>query len=134
MANFRVVLDFETDDEITLGMIIRGLEYNDVTIRNAMFSELPNIVGDCAVAYKIVEARETTVKRVPDELLDMKIEIPMFSVRARNCLKAVDIETVRDLVRLKKSDFDSYRTFGRKTLDELDMFLESHGLHWGMEV
>ena len=64
MANFRVVLDFETDDEITLGMIIRGLEYNDVTIRNAMFSELPNIVGDCAVAYKIVEARETTVKEV----------------------------------------------------------------------
>ena len=134
MTNFRVVLDFEADDEITLGMIIRGLEYNDVTIRNAMFSEHPNIVGDCAVAYKIVEARETTVKRVPDELLDMKIEIPMFSVRARNCLKAVDIETVRDLVRHKKSDFDSYRNFGHKTLDELDMFLESHGLHWGMEV
>ena len=134
MANFRVVLDFETDDEITLGMIIRGLEYNDVPIRNAMFLEHPNIVGDCAVAYKIVEARETTVKRVPDELLDMKIEIPMFSIRARNCLKTVDIETVRDLVRHKKSDFDSYRNFGHKTLDELDMFLESHGLHWGMEV
>ena len=134
MANFRVVLDFETDDEITLGMIIRGLEYNDITIRNAMLSELPNIVGDCAVAYKIVEARETTVKRVADELLDLKIEVPMFSIRARNCLKAVDIETIRDLVRHKKSDFDSYRTFGHKTLNELDMFLECHNLHWGMEV
>ena len=39
MAKYRIVLDFEADDNITLGMIVRGLEYNDNSIRNAMFSE-----------------------------------------------------------------------------------------------
>lgn len=58
MAKYRIVLDFEADDNITLGMIVRGLEYNDNSIRNAMFSEHPYIVGDCAVGYKIAEARE----------------------------------------------------------------------------
>jgi len=134
MAKYRVVLDFETDDNITLGMITRGLEYNDVPIRNAMFSEMPSIVGDCAVAYKIVEARETTVKRSTEELLDKKIDLSLFSVRAVNCMKAADIGTVRDLVRHKKSDFMQFRNFGNKTFEELDKFLEYHDLHWGMDV
>ena len=58
MATYRIVLDFDADDNITLGMIARGLEYNENDIRNAMFSEYPNIVGDCAVSYKIVEVKE----------------------------------------------------------------------------
>lgn len=58
MANYRIVLDFETDDNITLGMIARGLEYNDIPIRNEMMSDYKGVVGDCAVSYKIVEAKE----------------------------------------------------------------------------
>lgn len=60
MPKYRIVLDFETEDNITLGMIAHGLEYNENDIRNDMFRDLPGppIVGDCAVAYKIVEARE----------------------------------------------------------------------------
>ena len=58
MANYRIVLDFETDDNITLGMIARGLEYNDVDIRNAMMSEYASVVGDSAISYKIAEAKE----------------------------------------------------------------------------
>lgn len=57
MAKYRLVLDFETDDNITLGMITHGLEYNENDIRNAMFSEQSGIVGDCALSYEIVEAR-----------------------------------------------------------------------------
>jgi DNA-directed RNA polymerase subunit alpha len=134
MAKYRIVLDFETDDDITLGMITRGLEYNENEIRNAMFSEYPNVVGDCAVSYKIVEARETTVKRSVEELLDRKVDFSLFSIRAVNCLLAADIETVRDLVKHKKSDLVQFRNFGKKTLDELDKFLEYHDLHWGMDV
>lgn len=61
MGKYRIVLDFETDDNITLGMITRGLEYNEYPIRNDIFSEYPNIVGDCAVSYKIAEAKEINV-------------------------------------------------------------------------
>ena len=63
MAKYRIVLDFETDDNITLGMLCHGLEYNENDIRNGMFGNYPGIVGDCAVVYKIVEAREMTVKQ-----------------------------------------------------------------------
>ena len=134
MAKYRIVLDFEANDDITLGMIARGLEYNEYPIRNAIFSEYPNIVGDCAVSYKIVEAREVTVKPITEGILDKKIDLSLFSVRAVNCLKAADIDTVRDLVWHKKSDLVQFRNFGKKTFDELDTFLEHHGLHWGMEV
>ena len=61
MANYRIVLDFKADDNITLGMIARGLEYNEYPIRNDIFSEYPDIVGDCAVSYKIAEAKEMDV-------------------------------------------------------------------------
>lgn len=61
MANYRIVLDFKTDDNITLGMITRGLEYNEYPIRNDIFSEYQNIVGDCAVSYKIAEAKDMDV-------------------------------------------------------------------------
>ena len=54
MANFRITLDFETDDNVTLGMLTRDLENN-------------TIAGDGVTAYKIVEARETTLKRVTKE-------------------------------------------------------------------
>jgi hypothetical protein len=40
MAKYRIVLDFETDDNITLGMITRGLEYNEYPIRNDIFNIL----------------------------------------------------------------------------------------------
>ena len=134
MAKYRIILDFETDDNITLGMITRGLEYNEYPIRNAIFSEYQDIVGDCAVSYKIAEAKETTVKRSTEELLDKKIDFSLFSVRAANCMKTADIGTVRDLVKHQKDDFLPFRNFGKKTFEELDKFLEYHGLHWGMDV
>lgn len=134
MGKYRILLDFETDDDITLGMITRGLEYNDGTIRNAIFSEYPNIVGDSAVSYKIVEAREFTVKPITEGILDEKIDFSLFSVRTIHGLKTADIETVRDLVWHRKSDLVQSRLFGKKALEELDTFLEHHGLHWGMSV
>ena len=121
MANFRIILDFETDDNVTLGMLTRELENN-------------GIAGDGVTAYKIVEARETTLKRVTKEFLDKKINDTMLSIRAMNCLAAAEIETVRDLVRHKKVELMQYRNFGKKSFDELDRFLEDHDLHWGMDV
>ena len=134
MAKYRIVLDFETDDNITLGMITRGLEYNDCPIRNEMFSEYPNIVGDCAVSYKIVEAKEMTVKRNVEELLDKNICYPLFSVRAVNCLHAADVQTVRELVRLERDYVKNLRNIGRNAFNEIEQFLKDNNLYFGMDV
>lgn len=134
MEKYRIVLDFETDDDITLGMITRGLEYNENSIRNAIFSEYPNIVGDCAVSYKIVEAKEMTVKRNVEELLDKNICYPLFSVRAVNCLHAADVQTVRELVRLERDYVKNIRNIGRNAFNEIEQFLKDHNLHFGMDV
>ena len=121
MRNFRIVIDFETDDNVTLGMLTRDLENNTIT-------------GDGVTAYKIVEARETTLKRATKEVLDMKIDEPHFSIRAMNCLDIAGIRTVRELVRHRKSDLAARGGVGKKTLDEVDRFFDDHGLHWGMDV
>lgn len=134
MAKYRITLDFETEDNITLGMIVHGLEYNENDIRNDMFSEYPRIVGDCAVAYKIVEAREMSVKHNIEDVLDKNTDTSLFSVRTRNCLRYADICTVRELVRHKKSDLQQYRNFGKKTFEEIEGFFEDNDLHWEMNV
>ena len=57
-----------------------------------------------------------------------------LSVRALNCLRSADIETIGDLARSKKSDLIRFRNFGRKSFAELDDLLYSKGLTFGMDV
>lgn len=57
-----------------------------------------------------------------------------ISIRALNCLKAAEIDTLGELVRHKRSDLLKYRNFGKKSLTELDELLERHGLAFGMEL
>jgi DNA-directed RNA polymerase alpha subunit len=45
-----------------------------------------------------------------------------------------DIKTVRDLVRLHRTDFLKLRSTGKKTCKEIDEFLLDHDLRWGMDV
>lgn len=57
-----------------------------------------------------------------------------LSVRALNCLRSAELETVGDLARVKKSDLIRFRNFGRKSINELDDFLSDKGLTFGMDV
>lgn len=68
------------------------------------------------------------------ELMMTRLVDCNLSVRALNCLKAADIETICDLVQLKKETLLQFRNFGKKTLRELDDFLESLHLTWGTKV
>lgn len=67
-------------------------------------------------------------------LLSQKIEELNLTVRTLNLLKANDINTIRDLCRLKKTDWLNFRNSGMKSLTELDDFLAAHNLTWGMNV
>ncbi len=57
-----------------------------------------------------------------------------LSVRALNCLKAAEVETLGDLVKFNKNDLLKFRNFGKKSLTELDELLESMTLSFGMDV
>lgn len=57
-----------------------------------------------------------------------------LTVRALNCLKTADVETIGDLVKYNRFDLLRFRNFGKKTLTELDELVESLGLMWGMDV
>jgi DNA-directed RNA polymerase subunit alpha len=57
-----------------------------------------------------------------------------LSVRALNCLKAAEVETLGDLVKFNKNDLLKFRNFGKKSLTELDELLDNMNLSFGMEV
>jgi DNA-directed RNA polymerase subunit alpha len=68
------------------------------------------------------------------QLLKTKLVDMDLSVRALNCLKAADIDTLGDLVSFNKNDLLKFRNFGKKSLTELEDLIESKGLHFGMNV
>ena len=68
------------------------------------------------------------------QLLKTKLSDQDLSVRALNCLKAAEVETVGDLVRFNRNDLLKFRNFGKKSLTELDELLASLNLKFGMDV
>ena len=68
------------------------------------------------------------------QLLKTKLIDLDLSVRALNCLKAAEVDTVGDLVRYNRNDLLKFRNFGKKSLTELDDLLASLNLHFGMDV
>ncbi len=68
------------------------------------------------------------------QLLKTKLVDLDLSVRALNCLKAADVETLADLVALNKHDLLKFRNFGKKSLTELDELIKSKNLSFGMNL
>lgn len=67
-------------------------------------------------------------------VLALKLVDLGLSVRALNCLKAAEIETLGQLVSHEKYDLLKWRNFGKKSLTELDELITEKGLRWGMPV
>ncbi|TDM00318.1 MAG: DNA-directed RNA polymerase subunit alpha [Flavobacteriaceae bacterium] len=68
------------------------------------------------------------------QLLKTKLVDMDLSVRALNCLKAAEVETLGELVSHHKSDLMKFRNFGKKSLTELDELVEVKGLTFGMDI
>ena len=68
------------------------------------------------------------------QLLKTKLSDMNLSVRALNCLKAADVETLGELVQYNKTDLLKFRNFGKKSLTELDDLLESLNLSFGTDI
>jgi DNA-directed RNA polymerase subunit alpha len=88
-----------------------------------------------------LEADEVHAKDTYDEhtlhmsqLLKSKLVDMDLSVRALNCLKAAEVDTLGELVSFTKSDLMKFRNFGKKSLTELDELVHGKGLHFGFDV
>lgn len=68
------------------------------------------------------------------QLLKTKLVDMDLSVRALNCLKAADVETLGDLVAFNKNDLLKFRNFGKKSLTELEELVRTKGLEFGMNI
>jgi DNA-directed RNA polymerase subunit alpha len=68
------------------------------------------------------------------QLLKSKLLEMNLSVRALNCLKQANVETVGDLVSFNKNDLLKFRNFGKKSLTELEELLVNLNLSFGMEI
>ncbi len=68
------------------------------------------------------------------QLLKTKLVDMDLSVRALNCLKAAEVDSLGDLVSFAKSDLLKFRNFGKKSLTELEDLVDNKGLTFGMNV
>ena len=76
---------------------------------------------------EILHMRQLLKTKLTDASLNL-------SVRALNCLKAADVETLGDLVQYNKTDLLKFRNFGKKSLSELDDLLEGLNLQFGTDI
>jgi DNA-directed RNA polymerase subunit alpha len=68
------------------------------------------------------------------QLLKTRLVDMDLSVRALNCLKAADVDTIADLVSFNKNDLLKFRNFGKKSLTELEELVQSKQLTFGMNL
>jgi len=68
------------------------------------------------------------------QLLKTRLVDLDLSVRALNCLKAAEVDTLGDLVRYNKNDLLKFRNFGKKSLTELEDLLSQMNLTFGMDI
>ena len=68
------------------------------------------------------------------QLLNQRLQDMDLSVRALNCLKAAEVETLGELVKYHRNDLLKFRNFGKKSRTELDELLERNGLAFGMDI
>ena len=87
--------------------------------------ENPDVEGNQEFDEEILHMRQLLKTR----LVDMNL-----SVRALNCLKAADVDTLGDLVQYNKTDLLKFRNFGKKSLSELDDLLEGLNLSFGTDI
>lgn len=88
-----------------------------------------------------LEAPESEVNEEFDEevlhmrqLLKTKLVDMNLTVRALNCLKSAEVETIGELVKFNKNDLLKFRNFGRKSLTELEELLAQLNLSFGMDI
>lgn len=126
----KLVVDITTDGSIHPKDALK--EAAKILIHHFMLFSDERITLDSEVKAETEEFDETSLHM--RQLLKTKLVDMDLSVRALNCLKAADVETLGDLVSYNKNDLLKFRNFGKKSLTELEDLVDNKGLSFGMNV
>ncbi len=126
----KLVFEIKTDGSIHPKDALK--EAAKILIHHFMLFSDERITLDSEIKSETEEFDETSLHM--RQLLKSKLVELDLSVRALNCLKAADVETLGDLVSYNKNDLLKFRNFGKKSLTELEDLVESKGLSFGMNV
>lgn len=126
----KLVFNITTDGSIHPKEALK--EAAKILIHHFMLFSDERITLDSEVKAETEEFDETSLHM--RQLLKTKLVDMDLSVRALNCLKAADVETLGDLVSYNKNDLLKFRNFGKKSLTELEDLVDNKGLSFGMNV
>lgn len=126
----KLTMDIEGDGSVTPKDALQ--EAAKILIHHFMLFSDEKITLESEEKAETEEFDETSLHM--RQLLKTKLVDMDLSVRALNCLKAADIETLGDLVSYNKNDLLKFRNFGKKSLTELEELVDSKGLTFGMNT
>lgn len=126
----KLIMEVTTDGSITPKDALK--EAASILIQHFLLFSDEKISIKTDLQTPTEEFDETTLhirQLLKTRLLDLDL-----SVRALNCLKSAEVETLGDLVAFNKADLLKFRNFGRKSLTELENLVKSKNLEFGMNV
>jgi DNA-directed RNA polymerase subunit alpha len=127
----KLVIDITTDGSIQPKDALR--EASKILIQHfVLFSDENKIMLETSDSDGIEDFDEELLHM--RQLLKRKLSDLNLSVRALNCLKAADVETLGQLVSHNKNDLLKFRNFGKKSLTELDELLDGLKLQFGTDI
>ena len=126
----KLSLEISTDGSIHPKDALR--EAAKILIYHLMLFSDEKITFDAPEESSSEEFDEETLRM--RQLLKTRLADMELSVRALNCLKSAEVETLGELVKFQRSDLLKFRNFGRKSLTELDALLERLKLNFGMDI
>lgn len=126
----KLIFDISSDGSIYPKDALQ--EAAKILIYHFMLFSDERITLESEIKSEIEEFDETSLHM--RQLLKTKLIDLDLSVRALNCLKAADVDTLGDLVVYNKNDLLKFRNFGKKSLSELEDLIDSKGLSFGMNT
>jgi DNA-directed RNA polymerase subunit alpha len=126
----KLILEINTDGSIHPKEALK--EAAKILIHHFMLFSDEKITLDSVEKQESDEFDEEVLRM--RQLLKTRLVDLDLSVRALNCLKAAEVETLGDLVQFNKTDLLKFRNFGKKSLTELEALLDVKNLNFGMDT
>ena len=126
----KLILEVSTDGSINPTDALK--EASKILIQHFMLFSDEKIALEVPADDDTEEFDEEVLKM--RQLLKTKLSDMQLSVRALNCLKSAEVETLGELVGFNKNDLLKFRNFGKKSLTELDELLAQKNLSFGMDI
>jgi len=126
----KLIIDINTDGSIHPKDALK--EAAKILIYHFMLFSDEKITLDTEESYENEEFDEEVLHM--RQLLKTRLVDLDLSVRALNCLKAADVDTLGDLVQHNKNDLLKFRNFGKKSLTELEDLLSNLNLNFGLDI